>query len=172
MVLKVNYSVLGNIGNVEIRQYPEIVLATVTGLGENEAFGLLFRYISGANKTRKKVEMTAPVITSQEIEMTAPVISRENCMAFVLPPKFNFDTAPEPSDPKVILKRISARKMAVLRFRGYTGKNVIGKRTKELFVILKTNGIKTAGNPFLMRYNPPFIPGIFRRNEIGVEIRD
>ncbi len=28
----------------------------------------------------------------------------------------------------------------------------------------------TGGEPFLMRYNPPFTPGFLRRNEIGIEI--
>ncbi len=155
MVQKVEYSVKRKIRAVEIRQYPEIVLAMVSGYGDNEAFGLLFRYISGANRAQQKLEMTAPVITSQEIEMTAPVISTENCMAFVLPPEFTFDTAPEPSNTQVRLKKMEPRRMAVLRFRGRTGKSAVEKKTKELLKNLKNNGIKPSGKTLLMRYNPP-----------------
>jgi len=158
MVQEVQYKVIKNIGSVEIRQYPEVVLATVSGYGDNEAFGLLFRYISGRNKT------------SGEVEMTAPVISTENCMAFILPPELTLETAPEPTNPQVRLRKMEPRRMAVLRFRGRTGQNAVQKRTTELLDILENNNIKTVNKPLLMRYNPPFIPGIFRRNEVGAEI--
>jgi hypothetical protein len=172
MVKKVGYKILKQVDNVQIREYPNIILATVMDLGENEAFGILFRYISGNNKVNKKVKMTAPVINSQKIEMTAPVISSSNCMAFVLPSNYSMETAPEPLNSNVSLKQMKERKVAVIRFRGRALKDDVAKKTKELQSKLKQNNIRPEGTPFLMRYNPPFFPGFLRRNEVGIKIHE
>ncbi len=172
MVKKVGYTIIKQLDDVQIRKYPDIVIASVRDLEENEAFGLLFGYISGNNKINQKITMTAPVITSQKIEMTAPVISTSNCMAFVLPSNFSIKTAPEPINPKVKLKHIKERKLAVIRFRGRATESDVAEIKKELIKTLKENNIKYEGTPILMRYNPPFIPGFFRKNEVGIEIQN
>ncbi len=91
-------------------------------------------------------------------------------MAFVLPSKFTMDNAPRPMDTKVHLAQKQSSYKAVLRFRGRAGEDQVNIKTKELLSILKEHKRKIIGQPFLMRYNPPFIPGFFRRNEIGVDI--
>jgi hypothetical protein len=91
-------------------------------------------------------------------------------MAFVLPSRFNMDSAPRPTDPSVSLVENQSRKVAVIRFRGRAGQNQVKAKTKELLSVLKSSNKKNLGEPFLMRYNPPFIPGFLRHNEIGVEI--
>ena len=58
MVEIARYEVAGRIGEVELREYPELMLATVSGQGDNSAFRLLFSFISGENRTRKKIWMT------------------------------------------------------------------------------------------------------------------
>jgi hypothetical protein len=159
MVQKVSYKVLNQMDNLEIRRYPSIVLAVVKDLNEDEAFNLLFRFISGENKGKEK------------IEMTAPVISTSDCMAFVLPSKFTIDTALEPLNPQVKLKKTRSRDLAVIRFRGRSENEDVEKKTKELLSILRKNNLKTMGKALLMRYNPPFIPGFFRRNEVAIEVK-
>jgi hypothetical protein len=159
MVQKVSYKVLNQMDNLEIRRYPSIVLAVVKDLNEDEAFNLLFRFISGENKGKDK------------IEMTAPVISTSDCMAFVLPSKFTIDTALEPLNPQVKLKKTRSRDLAVIRFRGRSENEDVEKKTKELLSILRKNNLKTMGKALLMRYNPPFIPGFFRRNEVAIEVK-
>ncbi len=98
MVEIARYEEAGRTGEVEFREYPELILASVTGQGDNSAFGRLFSYISGENRTRKKLSMTAPVITSQKIEMTAPVISDTRSFSFVMPLKYKLEEIPEPLD--------------------------------------------------------------------------
>jgi hypothetical protein len=159
MVEKVSYTVLNQIDNVEIRRYPSIVLAVVKDFNEDEAFNLLFRFISGENKGKEK------------IEMTAPVFSTSDCMAFVLPFKFTIDTALGPINPQVKLKKTRSRDLAVMRFRGRSEEEEVEKKTKELLSILRKNNLKTTGKALLMRYNPPFIPGFFRRNEVAIEVK-
>jgi effector-binding domain-containing protein len=170
MVETTRYEETGRIGEIEIREYPELVLATVTGLSDNSAFGILFNYISGRNRKQKKIPMTAPVITSEKIEMTAPVISDPNSFSFVMPLKYKLEDIPEPSDARIRIRRIPARKLAVIRFKGYAKEKSVNEVKSRLLSILQKNGTATVGEPFLMRYNSPWTPGFMRRNEVGIEI--
>ena len=171
MVEIARYDVAGRIGEVELREYPELMLATVTGRSDNSAFGLLFRYISGENRTRRKIPMTAPVITSEKIKMTAPVVSDANSFSFVMPLEYKLEEIPEPLDPDIVVQKIPARKLAVIRFRGYAKEKSVNEVKSRLSSLLQKNGILTIGEPFLMRYNPPWTPGFMRRNEVGIEIQ-
>ena len=169
MVEKVKYSIIKKMSNFEIRLYPKLILATAEG-EDSSSFGLLFSYISGNNKVQEKIKMTTPVITSEKIEMTAPVMNIDNVMAFIMPSTYDKNTIPLPLDDNVKIKFEPEKKLAVIRFGGYTTKNKIKKYKEKLFLELEKNNIKIKGEPILMRYNSPFAPPFFRRNEIGVEI--
>jgi len=164
------YEVERNERDIEIRRYPKMILATVYGLSDNGAFAILFDYIAGNNKSRRRISMTAPVISSEKIAMTTPVISGGRSFAFVMPSEYAMDTLPEPGDARVKIEEVPERRVVVIRFRGYAGAKAIQRKTIELLESSKKLGIKTEGEPFLMRYNPPFTPGFLRRNEMGVKI--
>jgi hypothetical protein len=134
-----------------------------------DGFNILFRFISGSNRQRSKVEMTAPVI-SETIDMTAPVLSTSDSIAFVMPNSFKLETTPEPIDKRVELQQIPERDVAVLRFSGRWTKSVFKKRLKELLEELRKAGVGTKGDAFAMRYNSPFAPWFMRRNEVAIEI--
>lgn len=170
MVERVKYSIVETIGDIEIRQYPKMILAIVDGNDNDNAFGLLFNYISGENTLRDKIKMTAPVISSKKIEMTAPVISRDSYMAFVLPSSYDKDAVPIPTDPMVKIQIQPKKSFAVLRFSGYTSDAKVERMTQQMLNTLKKLNIKVKGIPFLMRYNSPFAPGFLRRNEVAVEV--
>lgn len=170
MVEKAKYDVIKKIDNIEIRNYPKLILASVKGYNDDDAFGLLFNYISGYNTAQSKISMTAPVITSEKIPMTAPVLSQRNYMAFVMPSSYDKSTIPKPKDQKVKIEILPKRKIAALRFSGYTSDKKTEKRISELLSVLKNHELKTKGEPFLMRYNSPFAPGFIRRNELAIEI--
>jgi hypothetical protein len=60
------YTVVDSDNNFELRDYAPYVLAETVVEGNLEeagdkAFNRLFRYISGANRSREKIAMTAPV---------------------------------------------------------------------------------------------------------------
>jgi len=169
MVEKVKYKTIKKIQNIEIRIYPELILATAQGQNDSQ-FQVLFNYISGNNKAQEKIKMTAPVITSKKIEMTAPVISQDNYMAFIMPSNYNKDTIPLPIDDNVKLKFEPEKKLAIIKFSGYSTKNKIKKYKEKLFSELEKNNIKIKAEAILMRYNSPFAPPFIRRNELGVEI--
>ena len=170
MVEKINYSILKKVGDIEIRSYPELIVAMVEGFSDNIAFGLLFNYISGGNKLNENINMTTPVINSQKIEMTSPVLSDKNYFAFIMPSSYDMNSIPIPLDPKIKIKSIPKRKLAVIRFGGYSNSNKIKKYKDKLLFELNSKKIKIIGEVFLMRYNSPFAPPFFRRNEIGVEV--
>lgn len=64
MVQTVKYEIIRKLDKVEIRRYPRIVVAKVANY-ESDSFGLLFRFISGNNKEKEKVKMTAPVVSQE-----------------------------------------------------------------------------------------------------------
>ncbi len=59
---QLKFTVIDKIGDAEVRQYPQRVVAEVNDMkDDNEAFMLLFRYISGQNNSNENVAMTTPV---------------------------------------------------------------------------------------------------------------
>ena len=165
------YDITGKEGAIEYRHYPGLVLATVDSPGNDTGFNLLFAYISGSNKARGKIPMTSPVITSEKIPMTSPVVSDAMSMSFVMPAGKSREDIPDPLDNRVRITTLPEREVAVIRFRGYASQQEVDETMSLLQEGLKNAGITTAGQPFLMRYNPPWTPGFLRRNEVGIEIR-
>jgi hypothetical protein len=165
------YSIKGTTGEIEFRHYPALVLATADNSENDAGFNLLFAYISGSNKPREKIPMTAPVITSQKIPMTAPVVSDATSMSFVMPAGKTREETPDPLDSRVRITTLPAREVAVIRFSGYASPQEVDAATSRLQVALKNEGILTVGEPFLMRYDSPWTPGFLRRNEVAIEIR-
>lgn len=177
MVQTVKYEIIRKLDKVEIRRYPRIVVAKVANY-ESDSFGLLFRFISGNNKEKEKVKMTAPVVsqeTMREIKMTSPVLSdfsNEGYMAFVMPSEFSLETTPLPLDSRVRIEELPSRSVAVLRFSGSWSEAHFEEKIKELLQELANSKVKTKGIIFSMLYNPPFTPSFLRRNEVAVEVEN
>jgi len=165
------YTVTGKSGEIEFRHYPGLVLATVDTTKDDAGFNLLFAYISGSNRPRETISMTAPVITSQKIPMTAPVVSDAASISFVLPAGTTREDTPEPQDSRVRIETLPERTIAVIRFSGYAPQEDVDAATSRLKEGLVNLQITTAGQPFLMRYDSPWTPGFLRRNEMAIEIR-
>lgn len=176
------YGVIKKDTKFEIRSYaPQIIAETIVeGDFENsgnKAFRRLFRYISGDNRSRVKVDMTAPVSqepVSEKIEMTAPVgqqrVGNKWSVSFLMPASYNLETLPEPEDPKVKIRQVPARRMAVVRYSGFWSEKRFLRYKKELELWIEKNGFKTVGESIWARYNPPFTPWFLRRNEILIPI--
>lgn len=158
------YTVEQAIDGVEVRSYAPMVLATVRRMPDNEAFGILFKYISGNNRSAKRS-------ASERIPMTAPVFSGSDSFSFAVPPSYSIDTAPRPLDSRSVLESVPARRVAVLRFSGTAPGRTVAAKSRELLDTLARHGLRAKGSPFLMRYNAPFTPGFMRRNEVGVELQ-
>jgi hypothetical protein len=168
MVEQARYEVLKKIGKAEIRRYPRLVIARVDGYGDG-GFNILFRFITGNNRQKSNIAMTAPVV-SEQIAMTAPVLSETGSIAFVMPEGFTLETTPEPLDDRVKIVEIPERVVAALRFSGRWSNSIFRKKSKEMLEELAKAGIKTVGPVFSMRYNGPFTPWFLLRNEVAITV--
>jgi effector-binding domain-containing protein len=176
------YKVLKKEDRFEIRDYaPHILAETVVegGLEEagNNAFNRLFRYISGENRSREKVAMTAPVSQEpmgEKITMMAPVgqrrVQEKWAVSFMMPASYTLETLPEPEDPKVTLRQVPARRMAAVRYSGFWSEKNYLRYKLELESWIREKGLTILGDPLWARYNPPFTPWFLRRNEILIPI--
>jgi hypothetical protein len=167
MVENVQYEIVRKLKNIEIRRYPELVIAKVEGF--DQGFNVLFRFISGENRQKTKISMTAPVV-AERIEMTAPVLSGNGSIAFVMPQKYELETTPEPLDSHVKIEEISGRIVAALRFSGRWSASIFNEKSKQMLDELRDAGIRTKGPVFSMLYNPPYTPWFLRRNEVAVDV--
>jgi effector-binding domain-containing protein len=169
-------------GKFEIRDYAPQILAETLVEGDleqagNEAFNMLFRYISGDNRSRRKVEMTAPVSQEpkgEKIKMTAPVgqerVQEKWAVSFMMPASYTLETLPEPVDRRINLRQVPARRMAVVRYSGFWSEKNYLRYKMELESWIRDRGITIVGAPVWARYNPPFTPWFLRRNEILIPI--
>ena len=163
------YNVLESEGLFEIREYPDLMLATTTmkfeSQGDDGSFGRLFRYISGGNDTQQKVAMTTPVFMEAEDQ------EAEGQMAFVIPNEVATNTIPTPSSENVqIQKRIGGR-FAVFRFAGRMNDEVRSTTEDELRSWLVAKGLEAEGSIEFAGYDPPWTPGPLRRNEILIRLK-
>lgn len=168
MVDQARYDVLKEIGKVELRRYPCLVIARVDGYGDG-GFNILFAFITGNNRQKSKIAMTAPVV-SEQIAMTAPVLSDPDSIAFVMPEGLTLETTPEPLDDRVKIVEIPERVVAVLQFSGRWSNSIFKKKAKAMLEELAKAGIKSTGQVFSMRYNGPFTPWFLRRNEVAIAV--
>jgi effector-binding domain-containing protein len=122
--------------------------------------------------------MTAPVsqAKSEKIEMTAPVNQVRTSdgvwlVSFVMPKSYTLETLPVPNDPEVYFKTVPARKVMAIRFSGRWTETSFTQHESKLLAAVKKNGLKSTGSPWTARYDPPFMPGFMRRNEVMIELR-
>lgn len=188
------YGVLTSDGAFELRQYPRLVTVStpMAGTGEDRAFNRLFEYISGANRGRREIAMTAPVLegSGTEIAMTAPVLQSpdgseiamtapvlegtggEGRMAFILPAEYTPETAPLPTDPAVTLGTIPERKVAAVTYDGRSNAEMEAAERAKLEAWIAARGLTATGPALVAQYDPPWtLPG-FRRNEILIPVAD
>ncbi len=168
------YKVVTSDGKFEVREYPDLMLvATTTNMdaqGRDGSFMKLFRYISGANESDKKISMTTPVFMENDKAESAVQ------MGFVMPKQVAVDGVPAATGEGLdVCKRVGGR-FAVLRFSGQLNSKVARESEAKLRNWMATqglaaddsvesSGVETAG------YDPPFTPGPLRRNEVLIRLK-
>jgi len=71
MTASIPYTVTGTLGNIGLRKYPELVLASVDDPGDDRGFLHLFRYITGSNRSKNRIAMTACEMHRLQIVLAA-----------------------------------------------------------------------------------------------------
>ena len=178
-----DYDVVYTDGDVEYRQYQPYVVAVTRIDGTDsyqkagtEGFRRLFRYIAGGNRQQAKIAMTAPVQQAQgeKIAMTAPVSQTNTSsgwtVAFMLPSKYTVETAPLPLDPRVELREIPGRLMAVKRFSSRWTEQKFSRAESDLMAVLRAESLEPVGRLERAAYNSPFTLPFMRRNEVMIEV--
>lgn len=175
-----DYKVTASDGAIEIRSYGPMIAAEAVVDGErktaiNEGFRLIAAYIFGSNAPNAKIVMTAPVQQQkQTIAMTAPVTQQGAGSAwtvrFTMPKSWTLETLPTPTDARISLKPIPARRFVAITFSGFATNEAIEKRSDELRRYALDHKLGTIGEPVLAFYNPPWTLPFFRRNEVLLEL--
>jgi hypothetical protein len=171
------YKVTSSEGSIELREYGAMIVAEAEVKGERKAaitegFRLIAAYIFGANKPSAKISMTAPVQqqAKQTIAMTAPVTQKASdgdwTVSFIMPKGWSMDTLPAPTNKRVKLVPVPAKRMVVIRFSGTADDRSIATKTAELRKYAADHTLSVIGEPALAFYNPPWTLPFLRRNEI------
>jgi len=162
------YRVVRQEGKIEIRYYPEAIMAGVELKGTYESrssdgFRQLAGYIFGRNDRSQKIAMTSPVHMQQEGDTFR--------MQFVMPAAYSLEELPAPEQPGVALQETGAFYAAALRFSGYARSRQWEAKKEELRQALKAAGISYDDHLSYLGYNPPY-QFLNRRNEVIVRLTD
>ena len=167
------YKVVTSDGKFEVREYPDLMLvATTTNMeaqGRDGSFMRLFRYISGANESDKKISMTTPVFMENDKADSAVQ------MGFVMPKEIAANGVPAPTGQGVDVRKRAGGRFAVLRFSGQINAKIAKESETKLRTWMESkgrvaddssdsSGVEAAG------YDPPFTPGPLRRNEVLIRL--
>jgi hypothetical protein len=161
------YKVVKTYDSFEIRQYDTMILAqtvikeTSFKKSGSTGFRKVAGYIFGGNRNKQQIAMTAPVIME---------FGDDTRMSFVMPSKYKMEDLPQPNSAEVKLVKAEPKKIAVLRFSGFTSDNKINRKKDLLKEALKKEQINFKGEFSYLGYNAPW--ELFgRRNEIAVEVQ-
>lgn len=152
--------------SIEVRAYGALKVASTLESGLRQpaleaGFRTLADYIFANSRTGERVSMTAPVLSD--------TVDDAWRTRFILPERYASEAPPAP--PKdVSIETVPARRVAAIRFAGNADDALLSDREAELRTWLESYGLKPTGPAEHAFYNPPFIPGLLRRNEVIVPV--
>lgn len=184
------YEVISAQGDFELRRYPALLVAQTVVEGDmdqasRKGFQLLADFIFGNNQTSEgsaKIAMTAPVTMepqSAKIAMTAPVTLQAQAglpesgpwrVHFVMPSQYTLASIPKPRNPAVQLRELPPQWFVAHKFSGFTTESRVAAKTQEAAQWARQQALSPTSAPQLARYDPPWTPPMFRRNEILIEV--
>jgi len=172
------YQLVEEFGDLQIRRYePMIVARTLVDEdfddAGNEGFRRLAGYIFGGNVDDQRIAMTAPVGLSP-VEISGRAEQSEAdvyWITFSMPGKYDMDTLPVPDDSRVELVAEPERYVAVVRYKGGWAQSRYRTHEARLLALVdELSGWAKKGEVSWARYNPPFVPGFLKTNEVAIEV--
>ena len=184
------FQLIKNIDGIEIRKYSQYLVAEAEVTGDRDesgsaGFKILASYIFGRNEGKHSISMTAPVIQSEapSAGSSGPIFQqsmdgstsekspRKWKVQFMMPSNYSLETVPKPLDPRVQLKVVSEKKVAVITYSGRWTESNYQENLKLLNQAIEKAHLKTKSTtPLWARYNSPFTPWFLRKNEILIEV--
>jgi hypothetical protein len=174
------YEIEADYDGFEVRRYAPRLVAEVTVGGNarqatNDGFRILADFISGNNTVRRKAGTSPLERKAEKIEMTVPVERTASgdkwVIAFTMPSKYTRKTLPVPKDSRIHIRELPARRYAVLRFAGIPSEAMVERLIERFTEIVDDSKlVRSRATPIFARYDPPWTPGIVRRNEIFLEL--
>lgn len=175
------YNVIHADGELEIRRYSAHLRAKTlvagpyvvsTGIG----FDRLASFTSGLNSGSVRLYLPGSAahanMRGEHIAMTTPVLCAPAeggwTIAFVLPRRYSFSTAPKPLDAEIELEQVPPQTMAVLRYSGHVDEDGIRRKFRELRGWVQSIGWRSISEPLAAQYDPPFTIPFLKRNEVLV----
>lgn len=178
------YRVIEKDGSFEIREYESFYSVAYEGcaLGESSGFNELFNYISGQNDAGQKISMTTPVFNRMESSSEGGSEGGSDShiksdrhvdfstMEFVVPKEIAAGRIPLPRDSRLQIHLNEKRRVVSITFSGNANAAKIQKEKARLISWMASKGLEPDGQIYLARYNPPFTPPLFKKNEILIGI--
>jgi len=166
-----DYTVVETDGAIEIRDYPDLLVAETLTSGErdhalSEGFRRLADYIfakqRGAGASDDPIPMTSPVMQDRA--------NGRWRTRFVMPDAFTPATLPTPP-AGVGSETLPTRRVATIRFAGLPGDDTLRDRERALREWLIGKNYQPAGAAEYAFYNSPMVAPPLRRNEVLIPIR-
>lgn len=164
-----DFALLKSEGDIELRDYPPLVVAEVTSSGDRRsASGPSFRRLAAYIFAQDRPA------GGESIAMTSPVIQQETeagrwQMRFVMPAKYTLETLP-PAPADITLTQVPARRMAAVQFSGNGSSSDLAAHEARLRAWLAGQGIAPLGEAEYAFYDAPMVPGPLRRNEVLIPV--
>lgn len=167
----------------EVRAYAPTIVAETLVQGPwsdagTEGFRRLAGYIFGGNHKRSKIAMTAPVGTQDAGDRLAKggpdTLRRQGnawVVTFTMPAGLTLATLPQPNDPRVTLRALPARSVAVRKMPGWWSEANFEQDSAALLQAVRAAGLEPGPtSPVMARFNPPWTPFFLRRNEMWLDL--
>lgn len=91
---------------------------------------------------------------------------------FPMPHRFTVKNSPAPKDMELLVLQVPAHQAVVLAFRGPPPDDYALLEGKlKLLEICQAEGLCPEGDVQLLQYEPPFVPGFMRRNELMFRVK-
>ena len=177
------FDLIDEIGDLQIRRYePYIVARTLVedSLSEagNQGFKRLAGYIFSGNEDDQQIAMTAPVALKRlsdpeqvQSKQSQAVRAEKYWVTFSMPREYSIEALPRPNDEQVEIVEVPEKYMAVVRYKGnWSEVRYLEHASKLLSLVDQSTTWLQRGEVIWARYNPPFVPGFMRTNEVAIEV--
>jgi hypothetical protein len=168
------YSVSERYDAFELRRYQPRVVAEVAVDAKSSrdatraGFRILADYIFGGNADERRIAMTVPV----DVEPPSRAVGyRAWTVRFTMPSEHRLGDLPAPQDDRIRLRTLPSTEVAALRFRGAADAEAFEAKRQQLRLAVRAAGLSVRDEtPTYAQYDPPWTPGLMRRNEVMLEV--